>query len=159
MYYNYFYMLEDEGVLNPDNEMHIWALHYVYLPRINKDLQDFMGQWNHHSLRTEHHMTPLQLFVRGSLQQQGQRSTAMQDLFARDTVLYVDHVGTGNVSEENQRLLDWQERVSVANVDYVVSDELLEQIVAQFDPLGGPTGDYGFHIFSGLASFLETAST
>lgn len=170
VYYDYFHFLENEGVLDPDNEMHIWALHYVYLPRINRDLQDFMTQWNHHGLRTEHHMTPLQIFVRGCLQQQGRQSTAMQDLFAptaggprsTDTVPVVDHAGTrgesASISRANQQLLDWPERVTVPSVDYLVPEDLMEQILAQFDPLDGPREEYGFHVFSGLVSFLESAA-
>lgn len=37
VYYNLFYFLESEGIVDIDNEMHLWALHYVYLPRINRD--------------------------------------------------------------------------------------------------------------------------
>ena len=34
MYYQLFYFLEDEGMLDPFNTLHIAALHYVYLPKI-----------------------------------------------------------------------------------------------------------------------------
>ncbi|KAM4564942.1 uncharacterized protein V3H82_014030 [Fundulus diaphanus] len=86
VYYDFFYFLESEGIIDIDNELHIWALHYVYLPRINKDLKHFMGTWNHHGLRTEHHMTPLQLFVSGCLQQQRRQTTAMEDFLEQAKV-------------------------------------------------------------------------
>lgn len=81
VYYDLFHHLEDEGVIEIDNDMHLWALHYIYLPRTNRDLRDFTKQWNNHSLRTANHLSPLQLFVKGTLQQQGQHSTAMLDIF------------------------------------------------------------------------------
>uniref|UniRef100_A0A3Q1J714 Integrase catalytic domain-containing protein n=1 Tax=Anabas testudineus TaxID=64144 RepID=A0A3Q1J714_ANATE len=81
VYHWLFHYLENEGIIDLGNEVHLWALHYIYIPRINRDLSDFMRQWNNHGLRTERHMTPLQLFVRGCLEQQGRQSTAMQDIF------------------------------------------------------------------------------
>lgn len=41
----------------------IYSLHYLFLPRINDDLDRFTRRWNNHSLRTEHHKTPYQLLV------------------------------------------------------------------------------------------------
>lgn len=36
LYYNLLYTLEDGGVLDVENELHLVALRYVYVPRINK---------------------------------------------------------------------------------------------------------------------------
>ena len=55
-----FYELEAEGVLNPDNEIDIFCLQVVFLPRINKCLIEFQGSWNNHPLSTEGNMSPLQ---------------------------------------------------------------------------------------------------
>ena len=82
VYYQLFNFIESEGIVDIDNEMHVWALPYVYLPRINRDMADFCNQWNHHGLRTERHQSPLQIFVRTCLAQQMLPTTAMQDLFA-----------------------------------------------------------------------------
>lgn len=62
-----FFELEAEQVLNPDNEVDIFCLHVVFLPRINKNLAEFQGSWNNHSLSTEGNMSPLQLCVLGLL--------------------------------------------------------------------------------------------
>ena len=64
-YKNLFYCLEDEGKLNPSDEVHLFALKYVYLPRINRSINEFLRQWNNHSLRTEHSQSPLQLWTAG----------------------------------------------------------------------------------------------
>jgi len=45
--------MEQLDLLNPVNEVHIFALHYVYIPCVNKSLQEFKNGWNHHQIRTE----------------------------------------------------------------------------------------------------------
>jgi len=41
LYYRLFYFLEARGMLDPINEIHLYAIHYVYLPRINHALVQF----------------------------------------------------------------------------------------------------------------------
>ncbi|KAK2810518.1 hypothetical protein Q5P01_000398 [Channa striata] len=60
-----FIFMENVGLLDSTNPLHIRALHYVYLPRINRSLDEFINQWNHHSLRTMEHRSPLQLWTVG----------------------------------------------------------------------------------------------
>lgn len=76
-YYELFYLLEEQHDLNSLNETDLYCLHFVYLPRINKHLQDFCESWNHHSLSTEHNQTPYQLMLLGlgSSQSHGQQSS------------------------------------------------------------------------------------
>ena len=66
-YYALFYDMEDCGLLDGDCEKDMFALHYVFLPRINNQLRQFVSAWNNHPLRTENGLTPLQLFNRGIL--------------------------------------------------------------------------------------------
>ena len=54
--------LEEEGILDPDNEMDIYCLHQALSGRINRKLSGFTHSWNNHPLRSEHNFTPLQLF-------------------------------------------------------------------------------------------------
>ena len=70
LYYRLFYHLESYNLLDPTNEMHLFSLHYVYLPRINSALRVFYESWNHHPIRTEHNKSPHQLFIEGSLRLQ-----------------------------------------------------------------------------------------
>ena len=69
-FYQIFYELETEQLLDPLNEVDLFCLHQVYLPRINVVLAEFAESWNNHSLSTERSLTPNQLFIEGSLQQQ-----------------------------------------------------------------------------------------
>ncbi len=63
VFYRLFYQLEEDNLLDPLNDAHIFALHYVYVPRINKCLDCFVQGWNNHPMRTIKGHTPLQLFT------------------------------------------------------------------------------------------------
>lgn len=67
LYHGLFYHLEATGALDPDNDVHLFCLHYVYVPRINHHLEKWMNAWNMHSVRTEQNYSPLQLWTRGLL--------------------------------------------------------------------------------------------
>ena len=66
-FYYIFYSLEDNNLLCPSNDIDLFALHYVYIPRISAHLEVFCEAYSRHRLRTEGHSTPLQLWVRGML--------------------------------------------------------------------------------------------
>ena len=67
VFYKLFYFLEHNNMLDPMNEVHVYAQNYVYSPQINKALQLFQDYWNNHHIRTERGMTPRQLFTDGAL--------------------------------------------------------------------------------------------
>ena len=58
----FFRDLEFEGHLNASNETDLFCLQYVYLPRINRVLHQFIAAPNHHAISSEGSATPLQLF-------------------------------------------------------------------------------------------------
>lgn len=49
---NIFLYLEEQGTLDPQNELHLFALHLVYVDLINDALKEFVGQWNNHPVTT-----------------------------------------------------------------------------------------------------------
>ena len=65
VFYCVFTFLELEGILDTDNDIHMFCLHYVFLPRINKSLQMFVDGWDNHPMGTEGNLTPNQLWIRG----------------------------------------------------------------------------------------------
>ena len=66
LYYNMFMHMEQEGLLDPSNEVHLYCLHYIYIPRINESLSEFSRSWNRHPLSTAQNLTPYQLWMTGS---------------------------------------------------------------------------------------------
>ena len=65
LFYSLFYFLEDTHLLDIENEIHLFCLHYVYLGRINSALNAFTSAWNHHPLSTQGNLSPIQLWITG----------------------------------------------------------------------------------------------
>ncbi|CAB3996278.1 uncharacterized protein LOC110252499 [Paramuricea clavata] len=57
-----FYSLERQGLLDPSNCTDLFCLHYVFLPRLNKSLSQFIAAHNNHTVSTEENKSPLQMF-------------------------------------------------------------------------------------------------
>ena len=49
--------------LNVDNDADLFSLHYVYIPRINRTIDEFKSAFNNHSISSEGNRTPVQLFT------------------------------------------------------------------------------------------------
>ncbi len=69
VFYDTFQCLTAEGKLDPSNEADIYCLHYVFIPRINEALKEFVESWNNHPVSTARNLTPNQMFVRGAIDQ------------------------------------------------------------------------------------------
>ncbi|XP_026119160.1 uncharacterized protein LOC113098348 [Carassius auratus] len=67
-YYNMLHTLEEEGFVDLSNAVHLFCLGYVFIPRLQADLQNFVETWNCHPLRTEANLTPNQLWRIGRMQ-------------------------------------------------------------------------------------------
>lgn len=68
LYYDVLHSLEDSGSLDPSNILHLFCAHYVFLPRLQRDIDTFTNAWNDHSIRTEQNLTPNQLWEIGLAQ-------------------------------------------------------------------------------------------
>lgn len=66
-FYTLFSWMEDCGILDPSNEVHLLALHYVFLPRLNKQLSQFVSAHSRAPVSTEHNKSPEQLWISGLL--------------------------------------------------------------------------------------------
>ena len=66
-FYYTFYAMEESGILNLDNDVHLFLLHHVFLPRINFGLSEFKALYNDHRLSTERNWTPNQIWHNGML--------------------------------------------------------------------------------------------
>ena len=45
--------MEEEGILDRNSIIDLFALHYIYQPRIQASLDEFKKGWNHHPIATE----------------------------------------------------------------------------------------------------------
>ena len=93
IYYQLFYVLEDKGMLDPFNNLHVAALHYVYQPKINEKLELWRNVWSRHRMRTVR-SSPIRLWVSGQLQNPVgiDLSSAKIDCYGVEGVLHDDGV-------------------------------------------------------------------
>lgn len=59
--------MERSGMLDASNELHLFTLHFVYVPRINQTMQLFAQGHNRAPISTERGKSPLQLWISGAV--------------------------------------------------------------------------------------------
>jgi hypothetical protein len=74
LFYELFYDLESQNILDPNSDAHLWCVHYVFLPIFNKYLTNWKNAWVHHPMRTEKNKSPMQLWIRGLQEAWGSQS-------------------------------------------------------------------------------------
>ena len=65
LFYRLFRHMEEQGMLDIENESHLFSLHYIFLPRVNMAISQFAKAWNSHCLSSERNMSPIQLWISG----------------------------------------------------------------------------------------------
>ena len=148
IYYRLFYHLEHCGVLNPVSERDLFALHYVFTPRINESIRTFTESWNHHGLRTAHNSTPLQLYTSGFLRLQNTNSLALD--FHADVD---EDYGASEEGLPSAGLDDGHVGVVVPETNFVITQEDQERLVNTINPLEAST-NYGIDIYERTIAFL-----
>ena len=102
--------MEDYGVLDIDNDVHLFCLHYVFKPRIQEDLSTWQAGHNNHGVRTEAYQTPLNLWYSGNLANQHTNYSAMANIFRE----------TGEERQQKFRLFEanhnWREPTNIGQV-------------------------------------------
>ena len=73
--------MEENGILESTSIIDVFRLHYIFLPRINHQLNLLVEAWSNHPVRTEGHWTPLKICVNGIISQDNARNTAVRDIF------------------------------------------------------------------------------
>ena len=61
-FYYTFYSMELWGILNVEDDLHLYVLHSVFLPKVNHSLNEFLNMYNNHKLSTENYLTPNQIW-------------------------------------------------------------------------------------------------
>ena len=147
LFYRLFYYLEELGTLNPDDNMHTYALHYVYLPRINQALTAFKNGWNNHGIQTEQNHSPSQLFVAGALRLRSSGLTAL-DFFDHVTENYgIEEDGLGSQDTENSAVV-------IPECSFQLTTEHLQQLQNQVDPLQA-SDNHGIELYDQTLQFIH----
>lgn len=125
-FYQIFYYLENCDLLDPLNPLHIYAIHFVFLPRINRALHFFKESWNNHRLRSEHGQTPNQLFVAGALRLRHAGLVALD---------FFEQVPNSYGIYKDLPLVEDEEGVLVPPTDFSLTDEQLDELQRRVNPL------------------------
>ncbi len=105
-------------MLNPDDHIDLYILHYVFLPIIQQQLDVFRAAWACHALRTERNRTPHQLWVLGlheaNLQDQSQEAVSGIDVVSSYVKLHYRRVNKATLMSHSSilymgygQLLNW----------------------------------------------------
>ena len=147
LFYKLFYYLEHHGLLDPLNEHHLWALHYIFIPRINRSLKEFVNSWNNHPLRTAGHKSPQQLFTAGALLLQNSQISALDFFDSVDDSYGIDPDGPipAAVSEEGIVIPQTTLRFS--------EDDM--HVLQHVDPFG-VSNNYGIDLHEKTINFISS---
>ncbi len=150
LYYKLFYFMEHHGLLNHLDERHLWALQYVYLPRINKTLKEFTSSWNNHPIRTAQHKSPLQLFTAGAILLQNSNLQGLDFFQEVDDVYGIDLEGPVPTID--------REHVEVPQTTLRFSDGDIADLKRTVDPCA-TSDDHGMDLYEQTLQFISNLST
>ena len=146
-YYGLFYEMEDCGLLNIDDDHDLFALHFVFLPRINSQLTQFASAWNRHPLRTESGLSPLQLWSRGLLSSSSEWQEDVCSGLAADE-LYGTDIELCSGSFDHQRVI-------IPPFEISINDQQLQYLRENFNPLQC-SNDNGVDIYLAVRLYIGT---
>ncbi|XP_076081010.1 uncharacterized protein LOC143051900 isoform X2 [Mytilus galloprovincialis] len=132
-YYVLFYFMEDEGLLDPLDEIHMFSLHHVFMPKINEKLCIWREAWARHRLRTAK-SSPIRLWLAG---QMNNPIGTQNDLAVEDEEFY--GVEGALFDEENPRPI-------YHSLTFTPSHECKTELQEQC-PSGWTSTAYGMDVF------------
>ncbi|KAL3875389.1 hypothetical protein ACJMK2_033342 [Sinanodonta woodiana] len=123
-YRRLFMFMEDLGLLSSSDEVDLFVLHFVFLPQIQRSLDEFYNQWNYHGLSSIGHQSPLALWMQGALlhlDNTGHDAINMEHFG-------VDHNGPiGEIESENN--------IQVPFINALLTPDALNHLQTLCDPL------------------------
>lgn len=147
-----FEYMEKHLILDVLNNIHIFALHFVYKKRIGQDLAHWQEAHNNHPIRTENNKTPIQLWLSGSLLNRFSSSSAMRNLFLSSTN------DRNAVIDRFRETQNWEEPLNITHVlssiDPPLSIPELERLCNLVDPLSHSQSN-GIDIYGSVVNYIN----
>ncbi len=141
LYYRLFYFMEDQHILNPLNDIHLAALHHVFLPKINNQLEVWKQAWSTHRIRTTR-SSPLRMWVAGQLQ---------NPMGIELTIDEIDNYGAdGNIDDSTED----NERPIFYPPSFVVP-EACQHILDNEAPATGSSTNFGIDIYLSALNIIQ----
>ena len=146
MYHCLFYHMERIGLLNPLSDEHLFALHYVYLPRINAAIKMFVNGWNTHSIAKTGGKSPMQLYTEGMLTLRKSGVPALDYYKGVD-----DDYGTTDQSFLPQEIVS--DTVNIPRINMDLSPQQISQLNNL--PLNEHQDDFGLVMYNNVVSIIS----
>lgn len=150
-YHRLFYFMEAHQILDKENEVHLFTLHFIYIPRINISLQRFREGWNNHKVRTERYKSPNQMYVEGCLQLQHSGLVAMD---------FFNNVNDTNGIDEEQVITSSNDNpgVTVPRIHFELTDEHMSNLQTRVNPLE-ESNNFGIDLYITSLEVIEEMIT
>lgn len=87
-YINLFKFMEEHGILDCNNGIDLFSLHYIYSPKIQNALNEFQESWNHHPVSTEGNKTPYQIWTLGMMDSRNEQQRGVNDFIVGEQNQY-----------------------------------------------------------------------
>lgn len=148
LYYRLFYFMERCDILDPLNTLHLFCLHFVFIPKINKALVGFTDGWNSHPMSGCNGKSPFQMFF------EGVRSLQTQNIIAQDFLSEVDSL-YGDNDEDEVNASTRPKHVNVPKIPNPLSVADFEQLQAQYNPTEFESNDHGIDLYQKVLTMVS----
>ena len=128
--------MEDQGLLDPLNDLDLFALHYVYFNKINNNLQMWRSAWNNHKVRTIK-SSPSSLFTAGLINTPISQGHSIEI----DVSEYIDQ-------QEDRR------RPMLFPPEFVISEEHQQELLLHC-PTNWHSSNYGIDVYERAKTILS----
>ena len=150
-FYNLLYFMESHDILDPNDEVHLFALQYVYIPRVNRTLDYFSVQWNNHPMSTEGNRSPLQTWTAGFYKFAESNYTVVKDVLDLEATNFV-HNGIDDDGPRPQ--IETSNNIVVPRSTIQLSREETDALMSEVSPLR-EDNDNGANLYQRTVSFVN----
>ena len=157
IFYYTFQSMEECGTLQRANKLHMYVLHFSYLPRTKNALKSFASVWNQHPIRTEHNWTPLQIWTNGILDMRNHTLCGISDV-ADSNIREVEDLEWYGFDPYAPRPQDnGLSTVELDDVDIDNDDDVITILRNSMDPLAF-SNSFGIDLYIEALSHFSTYS-
>ena len=154
IFYYTFQSMEEAGILERSNALHLFALHFTFLPRINRALQSFVEAWNLHPVRTERNWTPEQIWMNGMIDFRNRQLPAVADV-VEGVESIDDFEWFGFDPQAPHPGDDGMSTVVVDDVDIELPEDIVEQLSRDINPLA-ESNSFGIDLYVQVLEVLTS---
>ena len=147
-FYYLFYALEQTGLVNISDKLYLFIRHFVFLPRINFSLREFMMTFSGHKILTAGNWSPSQMWINGMMNPANSLSHGELDNDPNDLYVY------GDDPEGPSLFKDSENNVVVSPVD-IDNSTLVVYIVLEVIDLLEQSDEMGTDIYEKALRHVE----